>query len=182
VLNALVAVLESLLASANPGANLVDLFPSLDRLPDILAPWRTGVMQQQDKARNMAQSFLDTVRGKVKRGELASDETLAGRLWNDKEKLQLDQLDVAFIAATVSVSHAFRDSHPIRVSLNHLLGSKQASTQRPQHYARSFLLLFPIRKHSSPPRLKSIEFAGEAYLRWMTLRSVNTSGHCARRP
>ncbi|KAF8577323.1 cytochrome P450 [Ramaria rubella] len=94
-------VMERFLASANPGAHLVDLFPSLDRLPDFLSPWRRGALHQRKLNQTTYLRLLNEVRAKVDKGQLAPDGVFAARLDQDKEKFGMDDLDVAYLAGTM---------------------------------------------------------------------------------
>ena len=94
-------VLELFLASANPGANLVDLFPSLDLLPDFLAPWRPAALDQRAITHRVFKGLLSDVRDKLARGELALADAFAARLWQDREQFGMDELDVAYLAGTM---------------------------------------------------------------------------------
>ncbi|KIM76772.1 hypothetical protein PILCRDRAFT_825997 [Piloderma croceum F 1598] len=94
-------VMERFLASANPGANLVDLLPSLDRLPNILAPWRAAALHQQKVTQSCYLGLLKEVKEKISHGELAHDGVFAARLLQDKDKFQMDDLDVAYLAGTM---------------------------------------------------------------------------------
>lgn len=48
-LNALMGLVESFSEDCRPGAHLVDTFPILDSLPDILAPWRNDARMKHCK-------------------------------------------------------------------------------------------------------------------------------------
>ena len=61
--------MELILACAIPGANLVDLFPSLDRLPDILAPWCRAAVAQRELTQRVFKGLLEGMWGKLARGE-----------------------------------------------------------------------------------------------------------------
>ena len=98
------AVMERFLASATPGANLVDLLPSLDRLPDSLAPWRAAALHQQRITQSCYMGLLKEVKEKIFHGELSQDGVLAARLLQDKNKFGMDDLDVAYLAGTMLVN------------------------------------------------------------------------------
>ena len=95
------SVLERFLASAVPGANLVDLFPSLDLLPDSLAPWRPAALDQRAFTHRVFKRLLNEVRDKLTRGKLAAEDAFAARLWQDRERFAMDELDVAYLAGTM---------------------------------------------------------------------------------
>ncbi|KAF8518571.1 cytochrome P450, partial [Gautieria morchelliformis] len=99
--NPFVVLLERMLASANPGTHLVDLLPSLDRLPDVLAPWRAAALDQRALNHRVFLGLLRSVREKVARGELAADNAFATRLWEGRERFAMDELDVAYLAGTM---------------------------------------------------------------------------------
>lgn len=42
-------LLENFIHDCYPGAHLVDTFPILDKLPDLLAPWRAEALKKHDQ-------------------------------------------------------------------------------------------------------------------------------------
>ncbi|KAF8512470.1 cytochrome P450 [Gautieria morchelliformis] len=68
--------------------------PSLDRLPDVLAPWRA-------LNHRVFLDFLRSIREKVACGELVADNAFATRLWEGREQFAMDELDVAYLAGTM---------------------------------------------------------------------------------
>lgn len=61
--NGVLAILENLVKETYPGAHLVDTFPILDRLPDVLAPWRVRARQNhaiEMKVRRRSAPFCAT--------------------------------------------------------------------------------------------------------------------------
>jgi hypothetical protein len=44
-LNGVISILENVVKETYPGAHLVDIFPVLDKLPDVLSPWRARARQ-----------------------------------------------------------------------------------------------------------------------------------------
>ncbi|KAA1471006.1 cytochrome P450 [Dentipellis sp. KUC8613] len=94
------ALMETLLAMANPG-KLVDAFPFLDWLPDILAPWRADALRHQAHNQHFYRGLLHETLAKVDSGLLTSDQTFVSRLWQDREKLGMDELDVAYLAGSM---------------------------------------------------------------------------------
>jgi hypothetical protein len=80
------AVIKRFIASANPGANLIDLLPSLDRLPDFLAPWRAAALHQQKVTQSCFMGLLNEVKEKISHGELAHDGVFAARLLQDTRR------------------------------------------------------------------------------------------------
>jgi hypothetical protein len=99
--SSLLIVLRRFFASASPGANLVDLFPSLDLLPDILAPWRAAALDQRKLTHRVFKGLLGSVLDRLARGELALEDSFAARLWQDRERLLMDELDVAYLAGAM---------------------------------------------------------------------------------
>ncbi|TFY79077.1 hypothetical protein EWM64_g4936 [Hericium alpestre] len=83
VVKDLTKIWEASLAAAVPGTNLVDLVPSLDYLPDFLSPWRKDAVRVRDETRRIFTDLVQHVREK------------------NKEKLRLDDLDLAFLTASV---------------------------------------------------------------------------------
>ena len=89
--------------SANPGAHLVDTFPILDKLPDVFAPWRKDAIEQQ--AFNI-KTYTDLLNGVTKSLETGSASqskvnSFAAMLVTQREKLGLDELDIAYLAGTM---------------------------------------------------------------------------------
>ncbi|KAA1470989.1 cytochrome P450 [Dentipellis sp. KUC8613] len=93
-------VMEKLLAVATPG-NLVDIFPILDRLPDVFSPWRPAILRQQAHNQTVYKGLLHDVLSKVDAGLLRPEQTFASRVWHDREKLKMDELDVAYLAGSM---------------------------------------------------------------------------------
>jgi hypothetical protein len=135
------AVMERFLASANPGANLVDLLPSLDRLPDFLAPWRAAALHQQKVTQSCFMGLLNEVKEKISHGELAHDGMFAARLFQDKDRFQMDDLDVAYLAGTMLVNFT---CCILSCILCRSTGLKLVLKQLLPHSAPSYLLLSHI--------------------------------------
>ncbi|KAA1472647.1 cytochrome P450 [Dentipellis sp. KUC8613] len=101
VISDLYEISDMFLESAVPGTNLVDLFPTLDNLPNFLAPWRAPAMHQRRVTQNV---FVGLVRDVIKRvgaGELAPDGAFTARLWHDRKRFAMDELDIAYLAGTM---------------------------------------------------------------------------------
>lgn len=96
-------VLDDIAKIVNP-ANIVDIFPVLDRLPDLLAPWRSKVIIQRNHNQAIYRGLLQNVLDDVATGKLRPEQTFASRLWSDREKLGMDDLDVAYLAGTMLVA------------------------------------------------------------------------------
>ena len=92
-------VIELFLASA--GANLVDLFPSLDLLPDILAPWHPAALEQRALTQRVYKGLLSDVWNKLTHDGLAAEDAFAARSWQDRKHFAIDELDVAYLAGTL---------------------------------------------------------------------------------
>lgn len=86
--------------NSNPG-NLVDVFPILDRLPDFLSPWRRSIVRQRAHNQTVYKALLQDVIDKVETGQLRAEQTFASRLWYDRKKLGMDELDVAYLSGTM---------------------------------------------------------------------------------
>ncbi|KAF8532269.1 hypothetical protein JB92DRAFT_3138446 [Gautieria morchelliformis] len=110
-----------MLASANPGTHLVDLLPSLDRLPDILAPWRAAALDQHALNHRVFLGLLRSVWEKVARGELAADNAFVTRLWEGQEQFVMDELVVSgFTHFLPQVSISFHEFPLPSVSFHNL--------------------------------------------------------------
>ncbi|KAJ7830815.1 cytochrome P450 [Mycena olivaceomarginata] len=88
-------VLADFVQDMNPGAHLVDTFPMLDLLPDFLSPWRA-------EARKKGARELELY------GRLTMDtpdlECFAARVWEQQEKLGIDDEEVIYIAGSAFAS------------------------------------------------------------------------------
>jgi hypothetical protein len=172
------AVMERFLASANPGANLVDLLPSLDRLPDFLAPWRAAALHQQKVTQTCYMGLLNEVKEKISHGELAHDGVFAARLLQDKDRFQMDDLDVAYLAGTMLVDFT---CCLLSCVLCGSTGLKPVLKLLLPHSAPSYLLLLRIQKCSKLLKLRLTGCAVTTGLRWTILTTSNMYGLCAKR-
>ncbi|TFY61568.1 hypothetical protein EVG20_g7005 [Dentipellis fragilis] len=93
-------IMVNVLPLATPG-NLVDAFPILDRLPNILAPWRSEVLRQQANNQKVYKDLLHDVLDRVDSGMITPEQSFASRIWNDRERLEMDELDVAHLAGSL---------------------------------------------------------------------------------
>ena len=93
--------MDKFLNSSNPGANLVDSIPILDRLPDILAPWRKDAVRQRAFNRKTYIDLVDGVREKLRSGVPEVRGTFAAYLCEKQADLGLDDLDVAYLAGSM---------------------------------------------------------------------------------
>jgi hypothetical protein len=173
------AVMERFLASANPGANLVDLLPSLDHLPDFLAPWRAAALHQQKVTQSCYMGLLKEVKEKISHGELAHDGVFTARLIQDKDRFQMDDLDIAYLAGTMLVDFT---CCVLSCDLVGSTGLKPVLILPLPHSAPLYLLLSRIPKCSKPPKPRLIGCAVTTGLRWTILTTSNTYVPCAKRP
>jgi hypothetical protein len=172
------AVMEPLLASANPGDNLVDLLPSLDRLPDFLAPWRAAALHQQKVTQSCFMGLLNEVKEKISRGELAHDGVFAARLLQDKDRFQMDDLDVAYLAGSMLVNFT---CCVLSCILCGSTGLKPVLEQLLPHSAPSYLLLSRIQKCSKLLKPRLTGCAVTTGLQWTILTTSNMYAPCAKR-
>ena len=89
--------MDKFLSSSNPGANLVDNLPVLDRLPDFLAPWRKDALEQRTFNQKTYLGLVNDVKEKT----LTDPNCFAAILCSQQEKLGLDDLDIAYLAGTM---------------------------------------------------------------------------------
>ncbi|KAH0581463.1 hypothetical protein H2248_012543 [Termitomyces sp. 'cryptogamus'] len=95
----IVKILSNFIRNALPGAHLVDTFPVLDRLPDVLSPWRIEALKHAREEVEFFGRLVSDVKNKMDSLEI-DIECFAARLWDKKEQLSLDFEDVARIAGT----------------------------------------------------------------------------------
>jgi hypothetical protein len=172
------AVMERFLASANPGANLVDHFPSLDRLPDFLAPWRAAALHQQKVTQSCYMGLLKEVKEKISHGELAHDGVFAARLLQDKDRFQMDDLDVAYLAGTMLVNFT---CCVLSCDLCGSTGLKPVLKPLLPHSAPSYLPLSCIPKCSKLLKPRLTGCAVTTGLRWTILTTSNMYEPCAKK-
>lgn len=96
-------VMRYLTELSNPG-NLVDIFPVLDLLPDFLAPWRPAVIRARTINQDLYKGLVRDVINKVEAGQIRAEQTFASRLWFNREKAGMDELDVAYLSGSMYVS------------------------------------------------------------------------------
>lgn len=110
-LKAVENLLENFIHDCYPGAHLVDTFPILDKLPDFLAPWRAEALSKHDQELkvcylswfgNNAQLFQlfsrlihEALENRNEKDALTTD-CFAVRLWEEKDKLNLDTETMAY--------------------------------------------------------------------------------------
>ncbi|TFK54098.1 cytochrome P450 [Heliocybe sulcata] len=82
-----------------PGAHLVDSLPILDKLPDVLAPWRKHALQGYKRTTAIYGGLAKDVLQRVSQGDV-STECFTARLWAQQEKLNLDDESIAYLAGT----------------------------------------------------------------------------------
>lgn len=172
------AVMQRFLASANPGANLVDLLPSLDRLPDFLAPWRAAALHQQKVTQSCYMGLLKEVKEKISHGELAHDGVSAARLLQDKDRWKMEDLDVAYLAGTMLVDFT---CCVLSCVLYGSTGLKPVLKPLLPHSAPSYLLLSRIPKCSKLLKPRLTGCAVTTGLRWTILTTSNMYAPCAKK-
>ncbi|KAJ7360682.1 cytochrome P450 [Mycena albidolilacea] len=95
-------VLADFVQDMNPGAHLVDTFPMLDLLPDFLSPWRAEARKKGARELELYGRLTMDVK---KRMEKDPDlECFAARVWEQQEKLGIDDEEVIYIAGSAFAS------------------------------------------------------------------------------
>ena len=89
--------------------------------------------------------LLNEVKEKISHGELAHDGVFAARLLQDKDRFQMDDLDVAYLAGSMLVNLT---CCVLSCILCGSTGLKPVLEQLPPHSAPSYLLLSRIQKCS----------------------------------
>ncbi|KAF7371215.1 Cytochrome P450 [Mycena sanguinolenta] len=81
-----------------PGAHLVDTFPILDRLPDVLSKWRTEAKQKHQRELEFYGRLALKVKARMEK-EIGM-ECFAARLWDQQAKLSLSRDELFYIAGS----------------------------------------------------------------------------------
>ncbi|KAF8513249.1 cytochrome P450 [Hysterangium stoloniferum] len=95
-----------------PGARMVDIFPWLDNLPDVLSPWRVIARQKHQEELNVIYplSFGDIVIDKLQlftrwaefgRRSNCSSRSFIQELDSQRERLQLDEKAILYIGGSI---------------------------------------------------------------------------------
>ncbi|KZT68381.1 cytochrome P450 [Daedalea quercina L-15889] len=92
-------ILQSFTQDMHPYAHLVDRFPALDWLPDVLAPWRVEARKKGEYEIKFYTRLLSDVKARMDAagGQL---ECFAAGLWENVEQLGLDELSMAYVAGS----------------------------------------------------------------------------------
>ncbi|GJE88935.1 cytochrome P450 [Phanerochaete sordida] len=98
-LTAIEEILDHFVKDSDVGAHLVDTFPVLDRLPDLLAPWRAKARARHVVEATFYQRLVDQVKHDMASGN-AEMECFAARLWEQQEKFGLDAEELAYVAGS----------------------------------------------------------------------------------
>lgn len=97
-LRTLLGILESFVTDIHPRAHVVDTFPALDYLPDLLVPWRKEAQKKHKVEVEFYSRLLLEVKGRMDEGE--SLECFAARLWENNATNRLDLTTLAYIAGS----------------------------------------------------------------------------------
>ncbi|KAF5365656.1 hypothetical protein D9758_003167 [Tetrapyrgos nigripes] len=92
-------VLQNFVQDTTPGAHLVDTLTFLDYLPDFLAPWRRKAMERHQMELKLYTRLVTEVKEKVEKID-SGFECFAARLWDQRDTLNFDTEDIAYVAGT----------------------------------------------------------------------------------
>ncbi|OCH90315.1 cytochrome P450 [Obba rivulosa] len=98
-LDAVLNVLANFVRDTYPGAHLVDTFPMLDLLPDVLAPWRQEARRKHITDMKLYNRLVLEVKARMENGE-EDLECFAARLWDQQAKTGFDLEDLSYVAGT----------------------------------------------------------------------------------
>ncbi|KAK7038589.1 cytochrome P450 [Favolaschia claudopus] len=91
-------VLMDFVTAANPGAHLVDTFPVLDWLPDIVSAWRKEAKKGHEETLDLYGRLARNVKARMEADpEL---ECFTARLWEQKEKMNLTDEELYYISGS----------------------------------------------------------------------------------
>jgi hypothetical protein len=83
-------------AVSQPGNFLVDTYPILDYLPDVLSPWRVRAKKMHELEKAMWQVLWNPLKKKVREGD--SPECFAKGLLNLVDKGEMDEEQAYYMA------------------------------------------------------------------------------------
>ncbi|OBZ66682.1 hypothetical protein A0H81_13116 [Grifola frondosa] len=96
-LKEVVQVIDNFVLHVAPGAHLVDALPILDWLPDWMSPWRAKALRMHEREMRLYQRLADEVKGRL---DAEDSECFAAKLWEQQQKLELDDMSVAYLGGT----------------------------------------------------------------------------------
>ncbi|KAI0922932.1 hypothetical protein AcW1_002551 [Taiwanofungus camphoratus] len=98
-LRKLLHIIETFIRDVHPRSHIVDMLPVLDRMPDALAPWRSEAQRKHEYEITFYTGLLKEVKKRVDEGE--NTECFAARLWEMANKIDLDEVSMAYVAAAI---------------------------------------------------------------------------------
>ncbi|OBZ66704.1 Fumitremorgin C synthase [Grifola frondosa] len=96
-LKEVVEVNDNFVLQVPTGAHLVDALPILDWLPDWMSPWRAKALRMHEREMKLYQRLAGEVKGRL---DAEDSECFAARLWEQQQKLELDDMSVAYLGGT----------------------------------------------------------------------------------
>ncbi|EGN92968.1 hypothetical protein SERLA73DRAFT_190338 [Serpula lacrymans var. lacrymans S7.3] len=98
-LTAVLDILANFTKDTYPGSHLVDTFPLLDYLPDFLSPWRAEASRKHKDEMKLYNRLALEVKAQMDDGN-SELECFAARLWDQQQKMNLDLVDISYVAGT----------------------------------------------------------------------------------
>ncbi|KLO17437.1 cytochrome P450 [Schizopora paradoxa] len=98
-LKTILDIVDGFVRDCMPGAHLVDTFPILDVLPDILSPWRKEASDKHMFEMRLYQRLLLEAKDKTYTATNDGD-CFASRVWADKDKHQLDLVSMSYLVGS----------------------------------------------------------------------------------
>jgi len=81
-----------------PGMHLVDAFPWLDHLPNVLAPWRVKALEKHQAEAGLFKRLAYDVRRRVKEGR--GETCFISKAWEVQDKIGLEDLSIAYLGGS----------------------------------------------------------------------------------
>lgn len=99
-LHELLDIADKFISDCMPGAHLVDLFPALDFLPDIVSPWRSEARKKHENDMKLYGRLFEQVKERSEKLGSAASECFASRVWEEKDKHLLDMTSMTYLVGT----------------------------------------------------------------------------------
>lgn len=111
-LHAVLKILDDFLPECQPGAHLCDMFPVLDRLPDVFAPWRLEAKAKHDIEKRLYMTLVKEVKDDMDAG--IADECLTKNLWEQHRKGKFDEETLAYSKSVLLHSSTPSSLNPLK--------------------------------------------------------------------
>ncbi|KZT66878.1 cytochrome P450 [Daedalea quercina L-15889] len=97
-LRTILHIIETMIQDMHPFGHVVDMLPILDRLPDVLAPWRVEARRKNISDFQFYSRLLRDVKQKMDANTHV--ECFAARLWDSAKYIGIDERTMAYVAGS----------------------------------------------------------------------------------